>query len=214
MPTQRDGAPASEREPLPDPRVTDGTSVTSDTTDGTASANEAESAATASRPGNFVGEIVFAVLCVAIGILALVVASQIHVPPTANTVGPQVFPYIVGGVLSVVGLATLIAVFFGARGEAEDSEDADATMGTDWLTVAKLVVFFLAHAFLIEYIGWPFAAALLFFGAAWALGATSLWRAAVAGLAMGLVIELAFGVGLGLSLPAGPLLNWIPIFNG
>lgn len=186
MSVQHDGAPATEREPRTD----------------------------AARPANTIGEIVFAVSCVAIGIVALVVASQIHVPLTANTVGPQVFPYIVGGALTLVGVATLIAVFFGARGEAEDSEDADAAKGTDWLTVAKLVVFFLAHAFLIDYIGWPFAAALLFFGAAWALGAKSLWRAAVAGVVLGTLIELAFGVGLGLSLPAGPLLNWIPIFNG
>ncbi|GAB2527371.1 tripartite tricarboxylate transporter TctB family protein [Paramicrobacterium agarici] len=203
---EHDGALASEREPLPD---------TERPSSAGAGSGCAESASEASpRPGNTVGEIVFAVLCVAIGVLALVVASQIHVPRTANTVGPQVFPYIVGGALTVVGLATLVTVLFGARGDAEDSEDADATMGTDWLTVAKLVVFFLAHAFLIDYIGWPFAAALLFFGAAWALGAKSLWRAAVAGIALGLLIELAFGVGLGLSLPAGPLLNWIPIFNG
>lgn len=200
MSATNDGAPAASREPRTDSEKTE---------------QDAIEPAEAEQPkSNTAGEIVFAASCIALGVFALVVASQIHVPPTANTVGPQVFPYIVGGALTLTGIATLIAVFFGARGEAEDSEDADADVGTDWLTVTKLVVFFLAHAFLIDLIGWPFAAALLFFGAAWALGAKSLWRAAVAGIVLGLLIQLAFGVGLGLSLPPGPLLDWIPIFNG
>ena len=40
------------------------------------------------------------------------------------------------------------------------------------------------------------------------------WAAISIGLALGIVTQLVFGAWLGLSLPAGPALNWIPIFNG
>jgi putative tricarboxylic transport membrane protein len=38
--------------------------------------------------------------------------------------------------------------------------------------------------------------------------------AVLVGLGLGLVTQLVFGAWLGLSLPAGPLLDWIPIFHG
>ncbi len=55
---------------------------------------------------------------------------------------------------------------------------------------------------------------MLFAGAAITLGAERWWVALLIGLGLGLVTQLVFGFWLGLSLPAGPLLNWIPIFNG
>jgi putative tricarboxylic transport membrane protein len=55
---------------------------------------------------------------------------------------------------------------------------------------------------------------VLFGGAAWSLGAKRWWVALLVGLGLGLVTQLVFGGWLGLSLPAGPLLDWIPIFHG
>ena len=78
----------------------------------------------------------------------------------------------------------------------------------------QLIVFFLSQLVLIELAGWPIAVAVLFAGAAWSLGAKRWWVAVLIGLGLGLVTQLVFGAWLGLSLPAGPLLDWIPIFHG
>ena len=121
---------------------------------------------------------------------------------------------LVAVILMVAGLAVLIGVFMGRLGKPDESEDADLSHKPDWLTIAKLVGLLVAHLLLIEFIGWAFAAALLFGGAAWSLGAKRWWMAVLVGLGLGLVTQLVFGAWLGLSLPAGPLLDWIPIFHG
>ncbi|GAA1699828.1 hypothetical protein GCM10009792_19890 [Microcella alkalica] len=161
----------------------------------------------ASRGRGRLGEFVFAGLSLALGLFAVVGASSIRVPDSANAVGPTAFPYLVGGILIVSSLGVLVEVLRGRLGAQEEGEDIDATVGTDWLTLAKIVIAIIAHIALIPIIGWAFAAAVLFAIAAWALGAARWWVAALVGLALGLAIQLGFGLGLGLSLPAGPLLG-------
>lgn len=58
-------------------------------------------------------------------------------------------------------------------------------------------------------LGWPIAAAVLFGGVAWTLGAKKWCLALLTGFALGLVVFIAFGGFLGLSLPAGPLLSFL-----
>jgi putative tricarboxylic transport membrane protein len=62
---------------------------------------------------------------------------------------------------------------------------------------------------LIDLLGWPIAAAVLFGGVAWTLGAKKWWLALLIGLTLGLVVFIAFGGFLGLSLPSGPLLSFL-----
>lgn len=69
------------------------------------------------------------------------------------------------------------------------------------------------HILLVERIGWPLAAAVLFLGVAWSLGARSPLRAAAIGLVLGLVVQVLFVTGLGVSLPAG-LLRGVPFLDG
>lgn len=157
-----------------------------------------------------IGEYLFSLVCVALGGYVVIAAAFIRVPVSSNTLGPRAFPYLVGAILIVSAVAVLVGVSRGRLGEAEEGEDVDATVPTDWITVGKLVAFFIVHAYLIAIVGWPLAATLLFTGSAWALGARRLWRAALIGLALGFAIHLIFGSLLGLSLPAGPLLDWMP----
>ncbi|MHA6668652.1 tripartite tricarboxylate transporter TctB family protein [Homoserinimonas sp. A447] len=166
--------------------------------------------ATGERPSLPVGEYLFSLVCAALGIYVVVAAGFIRVPVSSNTLGPRAFPYLVGAILIIAAVAVVIGVSRGRLGEAEEGEDVDGTVPTDWVTVGKLVAFFTIHAYLIGIIGWPLAAALLFTGSAWALGARKLWRAALIGLALGFTIHVIFGSLLGLSLPAGPLLDWMP----
>jgi putative tricarboxylic transport membrane protein len=158
------------------------------------------------------GEIIFAVLTIGLGVFALVGSFGIRVPES-NRVGPTVFPTLVAVILIVAGVAVLIGVFRGRLGTPDESEDADLTHKPDWVTIAKLVGLLVAHLLLIEFIGWAFAAALLFGGAAWSLGAKRWWVALLVGLGMGLAIQVVFGLMLGLSLPLGPALAWLgPLF--
>jgi putative tricarboxylic transport membrane protein len=162
-----------------------------------------------------IGEYAFAAVCAALGAYAIVGAGFIRVPPgSASVLGPRVFPYAVGVLLVAAALAVIVEVARGHRGVPDEGEDVDPDAPTDWLTVAKLIAFFLSQLVLIELAGWPIAVTVLFGGAAWSLGAKRWWLALLIGLGLGLVTQLVFGAWLGLSLPAGPLLDWIPIFNG
>ncbi|WP_091226692.1 tripartite tricarboxylate transporter TctB family protein [Microbacterium sp. 3J1] len=154
------------------------------------------------------GELVFALLMVALGVFALVGVFTIHVP-TGAQVGPTVFPVFVATLLLGAAVAVLISILRGQRGVPEDGEDVDQSLPTDWITLVKIAALLLAHLLLIEPIGWAPAAALLFGGVAWSLGARRWWVALLIGVAVALVVQVAFGGFLGLSLPWGPALSWL-----
>jgi putative tricarboxylic transport membrane protein len=149
-----------------------------------------------------VPEAVVALVVVALGVFTIADSHRITVPLSANVVGPRVFPYAVGFALVLSGLAVLVGALRGQRAEPEAGEDVDTDARTDWLTLAKVVGSFAVHVAVVDALGWALAAAALFAGVAWALGATW-WRALLLGLALGFVIEAVFVTGLGVSLPAG-----------
>ncbi len=158
-----------------------------------------------------VEEYAFGGLVAAVGVFTLIDATTIAVRDD-NAVGPRAFPYAVGILLVVTGIAAIIATARGKLGQAEENEDVDGSVRTDWVTVAKLVAVLVAHLVLIDIAGWPVAAALLFFGAAWALGAVW-WRALPIAIVLALVVQVVFASGLGLSLPAG-ILEGVPLLDG
>lgn len=172
-------------------------------------ARAGEAAAETRSPGK-VGEYVFAGLSLALGVFVLVGAFAIRTPGASSAVGPRVFPFLVSGILIFAAVLVLVDIWRGRLGPREESEDVDPTAGTDWVTLAKLTGFVIAHIVLIGIVGWMLAAAILFGGVAWSLGAKRWWVALLVGLALAAVIQLVFGTGLGLSLPLGPLLD--PLF--
>lgn len=166
------------------------------------------SATPASGVRGQLGELVFAGLALALGIFALVGAFTIHVP-AGSRVGPTVFPILVAIILIGSAVAVLVGILRGRLGTPEEAEDVDPNARTDWLTLAKIVALVVAHLLLIGVIGWAPAAAILFGGVAWSLGAKRWWLALLVGAAIGLVLQIVFGELLGLSLPLGPLLGWL-----
>ncbi|OLT09974.1 hypothetical protein BJF78_29575 [Pseudonocardia sp. CNS-139] len=150
-------------------------------------------------------EAVFPLVLVALGVFVVVEAATIRVPPSANVVGPQVFPYAIGVLLAATGAAVLVGLARGRRGEAEAGEDVDPDAGTDWARVALLAGSLLALVVLVEPLGWPIAATVLFGGAAATLGARPLWRPFAVGAVLALVTQVLFTQALGVFLPAGPL---------
>ncbi|UTT52264.1 tripartite tricarboxylate transporter TctB family protein [Microbacterium maritypicum] len=155
-----------------------------------------------------IGELVFAGIMVALGVFAVGGIFLIHVP-VGMKAGPTVFPIFVSVILLASAVAVLIGVLRGERGGAEEAEDIDESLPTDWVILAKLAGLVVAHLLLIEPLGWAPAAALLFGGVAWSLAAKRWWMALLIGIAVALVIQVVFGGLLGLSLPWGPALGWL-----
>jgi putative tricarboxylic transport membrane protein len=120
-------------------------------------------------------------------------------------VGPAVIPFIVGGLLVVVGIALAVDVKRGGRGEPEGGEDVELTGSSDWKTIAMLAAAFLANALLIESLGWVFSGAILFWGSAFALGSRHYVRDAVIAFALSIGSFYLFALGLGIVLPPGLL---------
>jgi putative tricarboxylic transport membrane protein len=152
-----------------------------------------------------VGELVVTTALGGLGVFALVEAHTIAVPASSNAVGPRAFPYAVGAILVLSAVALLVAQLRGDRGEVEGGEDVDTSGGADWVAVAKLTGAFAALVVLVEPLGWPIAASLMFGGTAWALGARPWWRALLVAAVLNTVVHIVFTQVLGVYLPAGPL---------
>jgi putative tricarboxylic transport membrane protein len=89
-------------------------------------------------------------------------------------------------------------------GSAE-SEDVDLSLPTDWRTIGLLALALIAYLLLIERAGFVIASAVLFVGAAYAMGSRRFVRDIVIGVLLALALYVLFNRGLGLDLPAGVL---------
>jgi putative tricarboxylic transport membrane protein len=142
----------------------------------------------------------------AIGLLIIV--SALLIPESAiarGPVGPAAVPVVVGGLLVVVSVFLAVDVLRGGRGEPEGGEDIELGGGTDWRTIAIVAAAFLANALLIEPLGWPVSGAILFWGAAFALGSRHYIRDVLIAVVLGVGSWYLFVLGLGISLPVGIL---------
>ena len=159
------------------------------------------------RAGPDLGELVLALAVVAFGAAVVWQTTQIRVTPAYSQVGPRVIPYIVGVGLVLLGawLAVEAATGRGGPAVSDDSEDADPSLPTDWRVVGLLAVALTVYGLLIEPAGFVLASALLFAGAAFAMGSRRIARDAVIGVLFALVLYLGFTRGIDLDLPAGVL---------
>ncbi|MBM7812439.1 tripartite tricarboxylate transporter TctB family protein [Saccharothrix algeriensis] len=145
---------------------------------------------------------------VALGVLVLVDAVRI---PTdfaqRGPVGPKAVPVVVGAALLVVAALLARDVLRGGRGEAEGGEDVDPDAPADWRTVLLLCGAFLANAALIGVVGFPISGAILFWGAAYALGSRHFVRDPLLAAGLSVLTFAVFDVLLGVPLPGGPLVG-------
>jgi putative tricarboxylic transport membrane protein len=142
----------------------------------------------------------------AIGVL--VVASALLLPESLiarGPVGPAAVPVVVGSMLVIVAVFLFVDVLRGGRGEPEQGEDVEITGASDWRTIAMLAGAFVANALLIEPLGWPVSGAILFWGAAVALGSRHYVRDAVIAVVLSVGSWYLFSLGLGIVLPVGIL---------
>lgn len=147
-------------------------------------------------------------LLAVLGVLVLVDALRI---PTdfaqRGPVGPKAVPVVVGVLLLVIAVLLARDVLRGGRGEAERGEDVDLSAPSDWRTVLLLSAAFLTNAALIGVVGFPISGAVLFWGAAYALGSRNFVRDPLIAAALSIVTFLLFNNLLGVPLPGGPLME-------
>lgn len=154
-------------------------------------------------------EVVPAAGLVVLGIYLLLSARGISVPAGEHSIGPRFFPYVVGGVLVVVGLWLVVAVLRGDRAEAEAGEDVDDQASTDWRTLGVIAAVLAGYVVLVQPLGYLLATIGLFAGMAWSLGARS-WRSLVlVSLLVPFATYLLFTRALGIYLPNGLLASVI-----
>ncbi|GAB2807832.1 tripartite tricarboxylate transporter TctB family protein [Streptomyces chlorus] len=148
------------------------------------------------------------VLLLVLGVLVLTDALTMDVDLTQRgPVGPRTVPVVVGAGLLVVAALLAVDVLRGGRGQAEAGEDVDLSEPADWRTVLLLTGVFLGSAVLIEPLGFPVAGALLFWGAAFALGSRRFDRDPLIAAVVSLVAYTVFNNLLGVPLPGGPLMG-------
>lgn len=147
-------------------------------------------------------------LLLAVGVLVLVDALRMPTDFTQRgPVGPKAVPVLVGALLVVVAALLARDVLRGGRGEAETGEDIDLSAPTDWRTVLLLSGAFLLNAALIGTVGFPISSALMFWGAAYALGSRNVVRDPLIAAGLSVVTWFAFDQLLGVPLPGGPLMG-------
>jgi putative tricarboxylic transport membrane protein len=148
------------------------------------------------------------VLLLVLGVLVLTDALTMDVDiAQRGPVGPKTVPVVVGAGLLVIAALLAVDVLRGGRGQAETGEDVDLSEPADWRTVLLLAGVFLGSAVLIEPLGFPIAGALLFWGAAFALGSRRIDRDPLIAAALSLVTYVVFNNLLGVPLPGGPLMG-------
>jgi len=150
-------------------------------------------------------------ICALLAVLGvLVLADAIRIPTDfaqRGSVGPKAVPVVVGVALLVVAALLVRDVLRGVRGESETGEDVDLAAPSDWRTVLLLAAAFLANAALIGVVGFPISGAILFWGAAYALGSRGFVRDPLIAAGLSIATYLLFNNLLGVPLPGGPLME-------
>jgi putative tricarboxylic transport membrane protein len=140
----------------------------------------------------------------AVGIYTIIDARGLNVG-FGDPIGPRVFPYIIGTGMVVLSALLAVATARGDVAESEEGEDIDLTTPPDWLTVGKLVGVLVLNLLLVNLLGWAVSGALLYAGAAWALGSRTLLRDVLVGAVLSVASWYFFYVALGVPLTPGIL---------
>ena len=152
-----------------------------------------------------VGELAFAGSLLLLGVVVLIDAKNMLVPPGSGSVGPQVFPTIIGIFIVLVAIGLAIEIFRGNLGQPEGTEFGEIHAKTDWKTLGIVTGSILTYPFLIESAGFVVASTVVFFGVGFAYGARKFIKNLLIALIFALVVYLTFTKLLNVSLPAGIL---------
>ncbi len=161
--------------------------------------------------------------------------ATMQVPADVAFPGPQFFPMLVSGFLWLAGIALLVEVLRATRrshvaddpveisnemledlgaidetGEIrivspEDVASSAKPASVDWSTLGIAVAALAGFIVVLPVLGWIISAAALFWVISWAFGSRRPLLDIGVSIIVASLVQLAFGAGLGLSLPAGIL---------
>ena len=161
--------------------------------------------------------------------------ATMQVPADVAFPGPQFFPMLVSGFLWLAGVALLVEVLRATRrshvaddpveisnemledlgaidetGEIrivspEDVASSAKPASVDWRTLGIAVAALAGFIVVLPVLGWIISAAALFWVISWAFGSRRPLLDIGVSVIVSSLVQLAFGAGLGLSLPAGIL---------
>ena len=149
------------------------------------------------------GELVFTSFLFVVAVVVLVDTAGMTKSNAVGFVGPEVFAYIVGGLLLVLSGAQIIAVLRGERGTPEGVEGGVAVSDPNWKAFGILAAALVLYTLLMPILGFPIMGAVLYFMVAKAIGAKHNLRTALIAVFISLAIFFAFNEGLQLQLPSG-----------
>ena len=149
------------------------------------------------------GELVFTSFLFVVAVVVLVDTFGMTKSNAVGFVGPEVFAYIVGGLLLVLSGAQIIAVLRGERGTPEGVEGGVAVSDPNWKALGLLAAALVLYSFLMPILGFPIMGAVLYFMVAKAIGAKHNLRTAIIAVLLSAAIFFAFNEGLQLQLPSG-----------
>ena len=149
------------------------------------------------------GELVFTSFLFVVAVVVLVDTAGMTKSNAVGFVGPEVFAYIVGGLLLVLSGAQIIAVLRGERGTPEGVEGGVAVSDPNWKAFGLLAAALVLYSLLMPILGFPIMGAVLYFMVAKAIGAKHNLRTALISVLLSITIFFAFNEGLQLQLPSG-----------
>ncbi len=149
------------------------------------------------------GELVFTSFLFVVAVTVLVDTAGMTKSNAVGFVGPEVFAYIVGGLLLVLSGAQIIAVLRGERGTPEGVEGGVAVSDPNWKAFGILAAALVLYSLLMPILGFPIMGAVLYFMVAKAIGAKHNLRTALIAVLLSITIFFAFNEGLQLQLPSG-----------
>ena len=127
------------------------------------------------------------------------------IPAGDEAVGPQVFPYLVGGFVIAISIGLFIQILRGNLGVPEGTEFGEVIDKTDYKSLAMVAGSMLTYPILIERAGFIIASTVAFFGVSYAYGAKNLLKNLAISIIFSAIVYFAFSKGLNVNLPAGVL---------
>ena len=149
------------------------------------------------------GELAFAGSLLILGLVVLFDTKNMLVPPGSGTIGPQVFPYLVSGLVLLVSLGIFVEIFRGNLGQPEGTEFGDIVDKTDYKSFLLVAGAMATYPLLIERAGFVVASTVAFFGVSYAFGAKNAPKNLLISVIFSLIVYFSFTRGLNVNLPSG-----------
>lgn len=143
------------------------------------------------------------VFVAALGLLCLWQASIIPATPLYAQVGPKFVPYLVGGLVVLIGAGLVVQALRG--GWSAGMEEVRDAPPTNWRAIGLVGAGLVANLVLIDTLGFVFAATVQFALVSAGFGSRNLLRDVLIGLVVALGAFLAFDKLLGVDIGAGIL---------